>query len=270
MPPITELSRIEPVYVGRLEHEGVFTTGILLEVSETPTRRQSLADHVGASTLDVLAWRDEALLLNLAAFGRPEHILLARAGFRGLDDVLRVDLPTFRDRVTRAAAGARIEPPTELAMTGWWEQARTLGSPPDDESVAPTDVGAVILRFLIAFATGATAAAIAGLIVPTSSATVAIAIVAVIGVLAGAIAATAAPGAAGFVGVVAGSGIVFAVLVGQSVLVALPDTPLWTNEGLGFSLGLGAGPPAVIVGWLGRLAVRRIALSSARTARRSA
>ena len=49
MPPITELSRIEPVYLERLEKQGVFTTGILLEVSETPTRRQYLADHVGAS-----------------------------------------------------------------------------------------------------------------------------------------------------------------------------------------------------------------------------
>ena len=48
VPPITELTRIEPVYLARLEKQGVFTTGILLEVSETPTRRQYLADHVKA------------------------------------------------------------------------------------------------------------------------------------------------------------------------------------------------------------------------------
>ena len=46
VPPITELTRIEPVHLARLEKQGVFTTGILLEVSETPTRRQTLADHV--------------------------------------------------------------------------------------------------------------------------------------------------------------------------------------------------------------------------------
>ena len=40
MPPITELTRIEPVHLARLEKQGIFTTGILLEVSETPTRRQ--------------------------------------------------------------------------------------------------------------------------------------------------------------------------------------------------------------------------------------
>ena len=32
MPPITELSRIEPVHLARLEKQGIFTTGILLEV----------------------------------------------------------------------------------------------------------------------------------------------------------------------------------------------------------------------------------------------
>ena len=46
MPPITELTRIEPVLIERLDHQGIFTTGLLLEVSETPTRRQTLADQV--------------------------------------------------------------------------------------------------------------------------------------------------------------------------------------------------------------------------------
>ena len=72
MPPIGELTRIEQVHLDRLEHQGVFSTGLHLEVSETPTRRQTLADQVNASTNDVLTWRDEALMLNLASFG-PDH-----------------------------------------------------------------------------------------------------------------------------------------------------------------------------------------------------
>ena len=82
MPPIDELTRIEPVLLERLEHQGIFTTGLLLEVSETPTRRQTLADQVKASTNDVLEWRDEALMLNLAGFGEDEHQLLIQAGSR--------------------------------------------------------------------------------------------------------------------------------------------------------------------------------------------
>jgi uncharacterized protein DUF4332 len=126
VPPITELTRIEPVHLGRLEHQGVFTTGLLLEVSETPTRRQTLADQVGATTNDVLTWRDEALMLNLAGFGPSEHQLLMQAGIDGLDDILRLPLDDFRARLARAATELNVESPAELISAGWWEQAKTL------------------------------------------------------------------------------------------------------------------------------------------------
>ena len=126
MPPITELTRIEPVHRARLEKQGIFTTGILLEVSETPTRRQSLADHVAASTNDVAMWRDEALMLNLAGFGPHEHRLFIKAGVQGLHDLLAVDLDDFRGRLAEAASGLEEEPPADLMTTTWWEQARTL------------------------------------------------------------------------------------------------------------------------------------------------
>jgi Domain of unknown function (DUF4332) len=126
VPPITELTRIEPVLLARLEHQGVFTTGILIEVSETPTRRQTLADQVVATTNDVLAWRDEALMLNLAGFGPGEHDLLMQAGIEGLGDILALSLEDFRDRIGRAADELKVEPPTDLMTSGWWEQAKTL------------------------------------------------------------------------------------------------------------------------------------------------
>lgn len=126
MPPITELTRIEPVHLQRLENQGVFTTGLLLEVSETPTRRQYLADQVDATTNDVLTWRDEALMLNLAGFGVTEHVLVAQAGFDGLRDILAADLATFADRIRRASVELDLDPPADLAIEGWWEQARTL------------------------------------------------------------------------------------------------------------------------------------------------
>ena len=126
MPPITELTRIEPVHLDRLDHQGVFTTGILLEVSETPTRRQTLADQVAATTNDVLAWRDEALMLNLAGFGPTEHTLLMQAGIEGLRDILALSLDDFRMRIDRAATELKVDPPSDLTTAGWWEQAKTL------------------------------------------------------------------------------------------------------------------------------------------------
>ena len=126
MPPITELSRIEPAHLARLEKQGIFTTGILLEVSETPTRRQYLADHVKATPNDVATWRDEALMLNLAGFGVREHQLMVQAGIDGLRDILDLSLEDFRLRLARAADQLKTDAPPDLIVQGWWEQARTL------------------------------------------------------------------------------------------------------------------------------------------------
>lgn len=126
MPPITELTRIEPIHLQRLEHQGVFTTGLLLEVSATATRRQTLADQVDASTNDVLQWRDEALLLNLAGFGRAQHDLFRYAGIDGLRALLVLDLETFRATIAQAASRLAMEAPPDLMVETWWGQARTL------------------------------------------------------------------------------------------------------------------------------------------------
>jgi hypothetical protein len=126
MPPIDELTRIEPVLLERLDRMGIFTTGLLLEVSETPTRRQTLADQMAADTTDVLTWRDEALMLNLASFGPDEHQLMIQAGIEGLKDILDLDLDAFGQRVRRAAGELGVDPPSDLTLEGWWDQARTL------------------------------------------------------------------------------------------------------------------------------------------------
>jgi hypothetical protein len=126
MPPITELTRIEPVHLARLEHQGTFTTGLLLERTETPTRRQVLADQVAADTNDVLMWRDEALMLNLASFGPGEHQLFIPARVEGLRDLLALSREQLHDRLRRAATELNEEPPPDLLIDGWWDQARTL------------------------------------------------------------------------------------------------------------------------------------------------
>ena len=126
MPPIDELTRIEPAHLDRLDHQGIFTTGLLLEVSETPTRRQTLADQIDATTNDVLMWRDEALMLNLASFGPAEHQLLIQARIEGLRAILELSLEAFRERIRSAAIELKVDPPFDLTMEGWWDQAKTL------------------------------------------------------------------------------------------------------------------------------------------------
>jgi hypothetical protein len=126
MPPIENLQRVPIYHLSALERQGIFTTGLLLEVSETPTRRQYLADQIGADITDVNDWRDEALLLNLANFGTSEQDLFTQAAIVGLSDLLALDLAEFRERLARAARVLGTDNPTDLISEGWWEQAHTL------------------------------------------------------------------------------------------------------------------------------------------------
>jgi hypothetical protein len=259
VPPISELSRIEPVYLERLEKQGIFTTGILLEVSETSTRRQYLADHVGASPNEVATWRDEAQMLNLAAFGPLEHRILVRAGFPGLETMLRTDLETFQNRVRRAAQELKVEPPEDLTMTGWWEQARTLETLPEPKpEVAESDIAGGILRLILGILVGIGGAVVAWVAAPSDSAILSVLIVAAIMVATGVIGAFVAPGIAGFCGLMLGGFTLLSIFLGRGVLIDLPNSPLWHDTGLTFPLGPGLGTAALVAGWFIGWVVRRV------------
>ncbi|MEO8625471.1 MAG: DUF4332 domain-containing protein [Chloroflexota bacterium] len=126
MPPIDNLQRVPIYHLEALERQGIFTTGLLLEVSETPTRRQYLADQINATINDVNDWRDEALLLNLANFGPAEQQLFTQAGIVGLSDLVRMDTAEYEMRLERAARALGVEVPAQLTVEGWMEQAHTL------------------------------------------------------------------------------------------------------------------------------------------------
>ena len=126
MPAIEQLTKIEPVHLARLQAHGLFTTGLLLERTETPTRRQTLADQTDASPADVAEWRDEALLLNLAFFGPTEHELLAQIGIDGVQRLAATTWEEFETAVLRAAADLDYVAPDRLAIRSWWEQGQVL------------------------------------------------------------------------------------------------------------------------------------------------
>ena len=126
MPPIENLQRVPERALQRLERQGIFTTGLFLEVSETPTRRIYLADQIGVSINEINDWRDEALLLNLANFGPDQQRTLTQARIIGLSDLLDLGPSDFHDRVVKAAYTLGMETPSDLTVQGWYEQAQTL------------------------------------------------------------------------------------------------------------------------------------------------
>src|SRR3989442_5391845 len=46
VPPITELTRIKPLYLERLRKQGIFTTRSLAQGTGTPVARRNLAAHI--------------------------------------------------------------------------------------------------------------------------------------------------------------------------------------------------------------------------------
>jgi hypothetical protein len=126
MPPTEHLQRVPQVALDRLLHQGLFTTGVFLEVSETRTRRIYLADQIGVDTTDIDAWRDEALLLNLANFGQEQQRILTQAGIIGLKDLIACEAEEFHERVAEAAFTLGVEAPSELTIQGWYDQAQVL------------------------------------------------------------------------------------------------------------------------------------------------
>ncbi|HEY8762689.1 MAG TPA: hypothetical protein VIM18_00720, partial [Solirubrobacteraceae bacterium] len=68
----------------------------------------------------------EALLLNLASFGLAEQALFTQAGIVGLSQLVSLSLEQFRERLHAAARVLDMEPPADITVEGWWEQAKTL------------------------------------------------------------------------------------------------------------------------------------------------
>jgi hypothetical protein len=125
-PPTEALQRVPTVALERLLHQGLFTTGLFLEVSETRTRRIYLADQIGVDITDINDWRDEALLLNLANFGIEEQRILTQAGIIGLSDLLACTAEEFARKVNEAAYTLDVEAPAALTIQGWYDQAQVL------------------------------------------------------------------------------------------------------------------------------------------------
>lgn len=65
-------------------------------------------------------------MLNLASFGPAEHQLFIQARINGLKDILALSREAFHARIARGAQELGEEPPPDLVIDGWWDQARTL------------------------------------------------------------------------------------------------------------------------------------------------
>ena len=57
---------------------------------------------------------------------RHEQVLFTQAGIVGLSGLLGLEPDEFRARLHKAARALAVEPPDDVRITGWYEQAQTL------------------------------------------------------------------------------------------------------------------------------------------------
>jgi hypothetical protein len=121
VPTLSQLPRVLLGHLEPLDWRGMFTTGHPLDVSETSTRRQSLADQVGTTANDVSGWRDEALLFSLARCGPLERAIFTQTRITGVDQLLDFTADEARERLGSAARILGVFAPEDLTVEGWWE-----------------------------------------------------------------------------------------------------------------------------------------------------
>ena len=126
MPPIDELTRIEPSTSTARAKGDLHDRPVAGGFGDPDPPAVPWPTRSAPTTTDVLTWRDEALMLNLAGFGPDEHQLMIQAGSKGSATSSISTSTRSASASARAAGELGVEPPTDLTSSGWWEQAKTL------------------------------------------------------------------------------------------------------------------------------------------------
>lgn len=125
---IRELADITTAAAARLQEIGVTTTEQLLSRASDPAARTALAEQIGASAQQVLAWANEADLMRIPDLGQGYTALLEAAGVETLAELAarNADLLSTRIAEVNAELGITERLPSPGEIAGWIEQAKTL------------------------------------------------------------------------------------------------------------------------------------------------
>jgi predicted flap endonuclease-1-like 5' DNA nuclease len=125
---IEEIEGIGPAFAAKLQPAGIRTTDDLLKLCCDAAGRKTTAEKTGLKESQLLRWANMADLMRISGIGSEYSELLEAAGVdtvkelrnRRADNlaVKMAEVNTSR-KLTRAV-------PTEKAVSGWIEQARTL------------------------------------------------------------------------------------------------------------------------------------------------
>ena len=125
---IRDLADVPAAAAARLQELGVTTTGQLLQQAQDPAARSALAERIGASAQQVLAWANEADLMRIPDVAQGYTQLLEAAGVETLGELATRNAELLTSRI--AEVNAELSLAERLPSTGqvasWIEQAKAL------------------------------------------------------------------------------------------------------------------------------------------------
>lgn len=125
---IRDLADVPAAAAGRLQDLGVTTTQQLLERTRDAASRNALAQQIGASTQQVLAWANEADLLRIPDLAGSTTQLLEAAGVESLAELAGRNADLLAARITEVNQELQLTErvPSAGQVAAWIEQAKAL------------------------------------------------------------------------------------------------------------------------------------------------
>jgi predicted RecB family nuclease len=125
---IRDLADVTTAAATRLQELGVTTTQQLLAHASDPAARTALAEQIGASAQQVLAWANEADLMRVPGLAQGTTALLEAAGVETLGELAtrNAELLSARIAEVNAELGITERLPSPGEVAGWIERAKTL------------------------------------------------------------------------------------------------------------------------------------------------
>ena len=123
---IRDLADVPAAAAGRLQDLGVTTTQQLLERTRDAESRNALAQQIGASAQQVLAWANEADLLRIPDLAGSTTQLLEAAGVESLAELATRNADLLAARIAEVNQELQLTErvPSAGQVAAWIEQAK--------------------------------------------------------------------------------------------------------------------------------------------------
>lgn len=126
--PLTYMDGVGPELATKLKRVGIKTTGKFLEAAKSPKGRKELANKIGVDEKLLLKWANMADRMRIKGVGNDYAELLRVVGVDTVRELKRRNAERLFQAMRDANKKRKLVQllPSQKAVTGWIERARTL------------------------------------------------------------------------------------------------------------------------------------------------